>query len=145
MTDRNNGMTTEGRNPDGTFARGNPGRPSGARHKTTMAVLELLDGQAEKLTQKAVDLALEGDTTAIRLCMERIAPPRKDTPVSFDLPSMDTARDAAKAASAVLTAVSEGHVTPLEGATVMALVDSYRRTLEVSELEHRITALEEKA
>ena len=39
MTDdiRKNGTTTEGRNPDGTFAAGNPGRPTGARHKTTVA------------------------------------------------------------------------------------------------------------
>ncbi len=143
MTDRNSGSIADGRNPDGTFAPGNPGRPRGTRLKVTKAVEDLLEGETEKLTRKAIDLALEGDTTALRLCFERIAPARKDAPVQFDLPTMETAQEAAQAASAVLRAVSEGNLTPIEGAAVMGLVDSYRRTLEVSELECRIAALEE--
>jgi hypothetical protein len=107
-----------------------------------MAVLELLEGQAEALTQKAVELALSGDTTALRLCLERVAPPRKDAPVQFKLPQMATARDAARAAGAALEAVSEGELTPSEGAQVMALVDAFRRTLETTELEARVAALE---
>jgi hypothetical protein len=38
MTDRNNGNNTETRNPDGTFAQGNPGKPMGSRHRATKAV-----------------------------------------------------------------------------------------------------------
>ena len=143
--DRKNGPTTEGRNADGTFAAGNPGRPTGARHKVTLAIETLLHGQSEALTQKAVDMALEGDTTALRLCLERVAPPRKDVPVSFDLPTMQSAEDAVLGAQAVLTAVSQGTLTPLEATSVMNLVESYRRTLEVTELERRITQLEAKA
>lgn len=142
--DRNNGTTTDGRNADGTFGPGNPGRPTGARHKTTMAVLSLLDGQGEALAQKAVEMALEGDTTALRLCIERIAPTRKDAPVRFDLPAMQSAQDAAQGAQAVLKAVSEGELTPTEGTQVMALVDSYRRTLETTEFEKRLQALEDR-
>jgi len=107
-----------------------------------MAVLELLEGQAQALTQRAVELALSGDTTALRLCLERVAPPRKDAPVQFTLPQMKTARDAAEAAAAVLLAVSEGDLTPGEAAQVMGLIDGYRRTLETSELEARVAALE---
>ena len=107
-----------------------------------MAVLGLLEGQAEALTQRAVELALAGDTTALRLCLERIAPPQKDNPVRFAMPRMATACDAAEAAAAVLQAVSSGELTPSEGAMVMGLVDSYRRTLEVSELEARMAALD---
>ena len=107
-----------------------------------MAVLDLLEGQAEALTQRAVELALAGDTTALRLCLERIAPPRKDSSVTFPLPRMAIARDAAEAAGAVLQAVSAGDLTPTEGAVVMGLVDSFRRTLETSELEARVAALE---
>ena len=126
----------------GRFAPGNPGRPKGARHKTTLAVEALLDGQAEALTQKAVDMALEGDGAALRLCLERVAPARKDAPVQFDLPPIKTAYDASDAAQAVLRAVSEGDLTPFEAASVMALVEGYRKTLETTELEARITALE---
>lgn len=127
---------------NGKFAPGNPGRPKGARHKATRAVEKLLDGEAKELTRKAVSMALEGDTTALRLCLERIAPPRKDTPVHFALPPMKSANDACDAAQAVLRAVSEGNLTPLEGASVMTLVESYRRTLETTELEARLAALE---
>jgi len=70
------------------------------------------------------------------------APPRRDAPVQFDLPRLETARDAAKAAGAVLEAVSDGELTPTEGAHIMALVESYRRTLETTELEARVAALE---
>tara|TARA_R100000322_G_scaffold21648_4_gene14347 strand:- start:73237 stop:73509 length:273 start_codon:yes stop_codon:yes gene_type:complete len=87
-------------------------------------------------------MALEGDTTALRLCLERIAPSRKDAPVQFDLPDLDTAEDAMSAAKAVLRAVSIGEITPVEGATVMGLVESFRRALETNDLEQRITALE---
>lgn len=131
-----------GRNTDGTFAPGNAGKPSGARHRATQAVLALLDGEAEALTRQAVTLALAGDTTALRLCLERIAPPRKDAPVTFALPVMQSAGDAAKAAGAVLRSVAEGELTPSEGAHVMALIEIYRRTLETTELEARVAALE---
>lgn len=139
---RKNGPTTGGRNPDGTFAPGNPGRPQGSRHRATQATLALLDGEAEALTRKAVEMALEGDSAALRLCLERIAPPRKDAPVEFALPAMASAQDAATAAASILAAVANGELTPAEGAHVMALVETYRRTLETTELESRVAALE---
>ena len=138
---RNNGETT-GRDVSGRFTQGNPGRPPGARHKATQAALALLDGEAEALTRQAVTMALEGDTVALRLCLERIAPPRKDAPVTFTLPPMQSAADAAKAAAGVLGAVAGGDLTPTEGAHVMTLVETYRRTLETTELEARVAALE---
>jgi hypothetical protein len=137
MTIRNGGRDTAGR-----FGPGNPGKPAGARHKATQAALALLDGEAGALTRKAVEMALKGDTTALRLCLERIAPPRRDAPVQFTLPVMETARDAAKAAGAVLEAVAAGELTPTEGAHLMGLVEAYRRTLETTELEARVAALE---
>ena len=64
-----------GRNQAGQFRKGksgNPtGKPKGARHKATLAVLELLEGEAKTLSRKAVEMALAGDTTALRLCLER--------------------------------------------------------------------------
>ena len=131
-----------GRTTAGTFTTGNPGRPKGARNKATQAVLALLEGEGEALTRKAVQMALAGDGVALRLCLDRIAPPRKDSPVQFAMPRMATAHDAAQAAGAVLEAVSMGELTPTEGAQVMGLVDSFRRTLEVTELEARVAALE---
>ena len=131
-----------GRNTAGQFTAGNSGRPKGARNKATIAVESLLQGQAEALTQTAVTKALEGDSLALRLCMERIAPAPKDQPVSFSLPKMHNALDASEAAGSVLNAVSDGELTPIEATRVMGLIDSYRRTLELTEIEQRLQALE---
>lgn len=70
-----------GRNTDGKFLNGNVGRPKGSRNKATIAIESLLEGQAEALTQTAIAKALDGDSIALRLCMDRIAPPMKDKPV----------------------------------------------------------------
>jgi hypothetical protein len=131
-----------GRNTDGTFTAGNTGKPRGTRHKATQAVLALLEGEGEALTRKAIEMALAGDSVALRLCLDRIAPPRKDIPVQFALPHMATAQDAAQAAAGVLQAVSLGELTPLEATQIMGLIDGFRKVLELSELEARVAALE---
>lgn len=145
MTNRKNGIKTAGRDKSGRFTLGNPGKPPGTRHRATQAVEILLGGEAQALSRKAVELALEGDTTALRLCLERIAPPRKDSPVRFELPKMDSATDAAGAAAAILQTVAAGELTPTEGAHVMGLVDGFRRVLETTEIETRLAELEAAA
>ena len=131
-----------GRNTAGQFSAGNSGRPKGLRNKATLAIESLLQGQAEALTQTAVTKALEGDSVALRLRMERIASAPKDQPISFSLPKMNSALDASEAAGSVLTAVSDGALTPIEATRVMGLINSYRRTLELTEIEQRLQALE---
>lgn len=122
---------------------GNPsGRPKGSRNATTLALEALLDGQAQTLTQKAIDLALTGDIPALRLCLDRILPPRKDRPVSFTLPEITSAQDAAAVVSAVLTAVAAGEITPADAAAVGKLIDSYVKSYETAELAERLERLE---
>jgi hypothetical protein len=131
-----------GRNTAGQFTEGNSGKPKGSRNKATIAIESLLEGQAEALTQTAISKALDGDSMALRLCMDRIAPIPKDNTISFTLPHMENANDASKAAASVLKAVSIGEITPIEGSRVMGLIDSFRRTLELTVIEQRIQALE---
>ena len=98
---------------------GNPrGRPAGSRNNATLACEALLEGQAEALTQKAVDMALAGDTVALKICIDRIFPVRRDRPVSFPLPPINTARDAANVAAAVTEAVAAGQITPSEAGEI---------------------------
>jgi hypothetical protein len=88
---------------------GNPaGKPAGARNKTTLAVEALLDGEAETLTRKAIELALGGDMQALRLCLDRIAPARKDRLVQIKLPALNSASDAVMASAAIMDALSAG-------------------------------------
>jgi hypothetical protein len=122
---------------------GNPaGKPKGTRHKATRAIEALLEGESEALTRKAIEKALEGDTVALRLCLDRLAPPRKDAPVSFQLPPITNGADTVAASSSLLTAVAEGEVTPDEAGRVMALLTAHRSLVETGDLEARITALE---
>jgi hypothetical protein len=142
MTEPNN----DGRKPDGTFAPGNQlgGNKAGSRHRVTRAVEELLEGQHEALTRQAIARALAGDMIALRLCLDRIAPPRKDAPISMALPPVHSARDAVEASAALLDAVSTGDVTPDEAGRVMALLVAHRGLVETGDLEARIAALETK-
>ena len=134
------------RKRDGTFALGNSvgANKAGSRHRVTKAVEALLEGQHEALTQKAIDKALEGDGMALRLCLDRIAPPRKDAPISFPLPPILTAADTVQASSSLLAAVAEGEVTPDEAGRIMALLTAHRALVETGDLERRIEALETK-
>lgn len=144
-TPKNNGQKS-GRKSNGTFAPGNSlgGKPRGARHRATMAVEELLDGQSDRLTQKAVEAALGGDMTAMRLCLERICPPRKERFIHVGLPRVESSSDTVKAITTVLEAVSVGEITPGEGQKFATLIEGQRRALETEELEARIVALEKE-
>jgi hypothetical protein len=136
----NNVPKTRGR----PFEPGNPGRPRGARNRATLAAEALLDGEAEGLTRKAVELAKAGDVTALRLCLERVVPPRRDRPIRFDVPRINTANDAARAMGSILTATAEGAITPGEAETISRLLADYVKTLEAAEIEERLRALEER-
>lgn len=135
---RNNAKTTRGR----PFAPGNPGRPKGARHKVTLAIEAILEGEAEGLTRKAVELAQAGDITALRICLDRLAPVRRDRPVTFDLPKIETAADLPKATQAIMEAVADGELTPSEAAELGKLVDAHAKAIEVTDLHRRLEALE---
>lgn len=110
----------------------------GARNSATLAAEALLDGEVEALTRKAIEMALGGDTGALRLCLERIIyPPRKDRPVTFALPPITNARDTADISAAVAAAVSNGDITLSEAAEVAKLIDSYVRAHNAAELDDR--------
>jgi len=141
-------QTSPRKNADNTrgkpFPPGNAGRPRGARHKVTRAIEGLLEGEHEALTRKAIEKALEGDMMALRLCLERLAPARKDSPVSLALPTIQSAADAVSASAVLLEAVAAGDITPDEAGRVMALLTAHKQLVEAGDLETRITALEGK-
>ena len=127
------------------FRPGNPGKPKGTRNRTTLALELLLDGEGEALTRKAVEMALSGDTTALRLCMERILPPRKDRPVMFSMPALERAEDALKASAALCEAVASGRLTPSEAGELSKLVDGFTKAFELHEIHQRLEKLEAAA
>jgi hypothetical protein len=125
---------------------GNPmGKPLGTRNRATRAAETLLDGEAEALTRKAVELALAGDTTALRLCLDRILPPRKSRPVTLDLPAVTDAAKVQTALTRIVTAASEGEITPDEAGALTVIIEAQRRAIETVELEARLRAIEERS
>ncbi|WP_306792342.1 hypothetical protein [Methylocystis sp. MJC1] len=107
-----------------------------------MAAEALLDGEAEALTRRAIELALAGDGPALRLCLERLVPARRDRPVYLALPAIETASGVSRAMAAILAAVAAGDVTPSEAEAVSKLVETHLRALEATEFERRLKALE---
>lgn len=122
---------------------GNPrGRPAGSRNRVTIACEKILDNEATAITQKAVELAKAGDTVALRLCLDRIVPPRKGSPVRFAIPTLTNSGDVRAAALAVLQAVADGQISPEEGNLVSSLIETARRSIETDELGTRLEAME---
>ena len=67
--------------------------PKGAGIRPQFFSMNYLRANAKELIEKAIEMAKDGDGPALRLCIERRAPARKDRPVWFDLPEMNEARD----------------------------------------------------
>jgi hypothetical protein len=131
----------------GRWQKGESGNPAGAkqgsRHRVSLAVEALLEGEAEKLTRKAIDAALGGDMIALRLCMDRIAPVRKDRPVHFDAPPLRHPEDAIGAISAIVQGMADGVLTANEATAAANIVGNFVRALEATEHEERIKRLEQ--
>jgi hypothetical protein len=117
------------------FARGNQygkkGRPKGSRNKTTLAVQALLEGEAEEITRKAIELAKGGDTTALRLVLERLVPPVRERHLNLALPAVGEAKDVIEAIAAVLKSVAAGEITPGEGQAIAGLLGEQRKHIEM--------------
>jgi hypothetical protein len=126
------------RDAKGRFAPGNPGRQRGARNKVTRAAEALLGRDAAALTEKAIELAMAGDATALRLCLERLIPPARERPLDIDRLS----EDPAAAMGEIIQAVAEGDLLPSEGERLATLVKAKAELTALREIEERLAALE---
>ena len=134
------------RGPGRPFTKGvsgNPaGRPAGSRNAATEMAQALLDGEADALVRKCVELALEGNPAAMKLCLERLVP-RRGRSVKLDLPPLDSAADIAPAIAAIARSVAEGGVSPYDGVELSRIVESWVRALEITDFERRLQELED--
>lgn len=122
---------------------GNPaGKPKGTKDKRT-ELRSLLQPHAEDLVKKAVAMAKAGDVSALRICIDRIIPPVKDSRISIDLPKLTNAKACVQAQSFIVEAVAIGELLPSEGEAISSLVENQRRSFETQTLEERLKAIEE--
>ncbi len=136
------------RDPNGRFlpgATGNPsGRPPGSRNRGNALVDELLESRARQLTRKAIEMALKGNVLALRLCLERLAPARRERAMLLELPPPASAEGISAGFSKVVDAMATGELTPSETNSAAELLESARRSLETTELARRIEEMEER-
>ena len=123
---------------------GNPkGRTPGTKDKRT-ELRELLKPHAEKLVKKAVAPALKGDTTAPRICIDRIIPPVRESAVRVSLPDLNDADGCRKAQATVIESVAAGSLLPGEGGHLSAMIDFHRKGIEGAEIMERLRAIQER-
>ena len=120
------------------------GKPKGATNHATRLVMSLMESGAAEVAKVIIDAAKDGDLTAAKMVLERLAPPMRERPILIDLPETDTVQGCADASNAVLQGVSTGQLLPGEGVALAGIVENRRRAIETIELEQRITALEGK-
>lgn len=133
------------RDSSGRFAKGNPGKRSGTRNSVTRAVEGLMEGEAEGLTRKAIELALDGDLTALRLCLDRIAPPRKGRLVDLpDMPRVEGLTDVPAALTALLDAMKGGLLSTEEADAVAGVLAKYVGAVQAADVEERLAELERR-
>ena len=122
---------------------GNPaGRPRGSRNRSTVAMEALLEEGADRLINKAMKIALAGDTAALRLCLERILPVRRDRLIQLDLPPIGTAKEISDAISTVFMAIGGGKITPSEGEMIASVLATQANVLSAQEFESRLERVE---
>ena len=120
------------------------GRPRGSRNKRTIQWQEMLSEHGPALLKKCVLMAMQGDSAAMRLCMERLLPACKHSPAQFTLPLITTVAELVQAQAAVVKGFSRGELTGSDAATMSELLDKYRQSLETEQLEARLQALEQR-
>jgi len=135
------------RTENGQFSKGHSGnqsgKPKGSRNKATLLALDLLEGEAEALSRKAIELALEGDTVALRMCLERIAPVVRERPIdSCELPRISDQKSVLDALEFIAEKLSCGELLPSESTAICRLLEQYRKHYETTELAERLDTLE---
>lgn len=126
------------------FEKGNrigQGRPRGSRNQRTIFT-EAMENHGEAIIKQCQVLALKGDATALRLCVERLIPVTRPWNNRFTMPAVKTAADLGGAWQSVLKQVARGNISPQEGEAVASMLENRRRAIETEELDGRLRALE---
>ena len=124
---------------------GNPfGRPKGIRNKATLLAEALLQTEVEAICRKAIEEAKNGNIQAIKIILDRILPPKKESPIHIALPLVQNPTDILKATQHIVASVGRGEITPGEGEALSRIIDVHAKAIEMNEFEKRLKNLEER-
>jgi hypothetical protein len=124
------------------FKPGNRGRPPGSKNKTTKMLEELLEGEAEDITRKLIDLAKEGKPRPLQCCIDRLIPKRRGRPLEIQLPLIRNAQDIGSAIAAITNELNNGNLTLEEASDLTGLLDRFGRAIMADDLTIRLEQLE---
>lgn len=138
-------MTTTEKSKRGRWEKGESGNPGG-RKPGTGQVAKLRNSIAThvpEIISQMVNKAKDGDVQAARLLLERVIPPLKpmEQSVSIALPENATLSEQGQI---IIQSVATGALTPDQGQALLSGLGSQARLFEITELEERITALENR-
>jgi hypothetical protein len=109
---------------------GNPaGRPVGSRNTFTREMDEVLAANGPELIDKIVTHAHAANPSAMRLCLDRLAPMGKHRPSSVALPPVDTPDYTMAALAEIQRALEAGEITTDEGMRLLGFVERATRIL----------------
>jgi hypothetical protein len=115
-----------------------------ARGETCQAALREYEKNILRI-RKIAPTSTDGPTTTGRRSFgKKLKAPPRATKVEFELPKIESAAEALKASSAVITACATGELSPHEATEIMGLISTHVRTIEVAELEARLSAVEKR-
>lgn len=127
------------------FVKGQSGNPAGRPSRARMAAVVaegLIGRKTVPLTNKVIELALAGDRAALRLCLERIAPRRRESPIALALPPIEGTADIGAAMAAVVNAAATGAITSVQADVLARMVTTFIRAIDVGDFERRLRSLE---
>ncbi len=123
---------------------GNPmGKPKGCKNHSTRLALELAQGQLENIMQNLINLALDGDLTAMKLLLDKVLPNSRERALpQLDLSITENTKDLPKLSAEIINAVASGMITPTEGEKLNALLASHAQIIATADFEERLKKLE---
>lgn len=127
------------------FEKGNKanpaGRPKGQQDPRT-ALRALFQPHAPELIQKAVDLALDGDPQALRMCLDRICPSIKATADPINTGLSTTGLTLAQQADELYRQAAAGEIDLDTAESLTKILTARIKIDEVTDLSERMAALE---
>jgi hypothetical protein len=87
-------------------------------------------------------MAMQGDGNAMRLCIDRIIPARRELPVKIGKLSIRTAEDLTKASETLTQKVAAGELTPGQGQAFAELFARRSEVIVTHDLDQRVRAME---
>lgn len=138
-------MATTEKSKRGRWKKGESGNPNGRKPGTDQVakLRESIATHIPEIITQMVNKAKEGDVHAARLLLERVIPPLKSTEssVSITLPENATLSEQGQT---IIQSIANGTLTPGQGQALLSGLGSQARLIEITELDERITALENK-